>query len=79
MRENTQECIKNCLNTTLDTHLMYRDFGLNVVDSATFSLRKDVLVQLSTYYPNVALNNVQIISNPLNGTFNYNIEIKNEV
>ena len=60
MRENTLECIGNCLRVLQKSHVMYRGYGLDEVDGALSPTRRNVLVQLSTYYPDVSLNNLTI-------------------
>ena len=49
MRENTLECIGNCLKVLQKSHVMYRNYGLDEVDGALSPTRRNVLVQLSTY------------------------------
>ena len=76
MFENTQNCIENCLKTSLGSHVLYRGLGLNVVDNTNPPLRRDVLIQLSTFYPDVTMNNINITQVNNNGNFEYNIDIK---
>ena len=76
MKESIAHCIANCLRTQQGSHVLYRTFGLNVVDGANAPVRRDVLVQLSTYYPEVTLNNVTITKVESNGTFNYDVDVK---
>ena len=76
MFENTQNCIANCLKTSLGSHVLYRGFGLNTVDVTNPPLRRDVLIQLSTYYPDVTMNNINITQVNNNGNFEYIIDIK---
>lgn len=71
MKESVSEQIANCLRTQQGTHVLYRGFGLNVVDTTNPPMRRDILVQLSTYYPDVTLNNVQITQVNNNGNFEY--------
>ena len=76
MKESISHGIANCLRTQQGSHVLYRTFGLNVVDGANAPVRRDILVQLSTYYPEVTLNNVTITKVESNGTFNYDIDVK---
>ena len=76
MKESISHCIANCLRTQQGSHVLYRTFGLNVVDGTSVPMRRDVLVQLSTYYPEVTLNNVTITKVESNGTFNYDVDVK---
>lgn len=75
MRESTAQCIRNCFNIELGTHPMYRNFGLNVVDAANAPVQRDVLVQLSTYYPEVSLSDLRITKVNGAGQFEYQINI----
>ena len=54
--------------------MLYRGFGLSVVDEANAPMRRDILIQLSTYYPDATLNNVSITRAETNGHFEYKIE-----
>lgn len=74
MKEDTARCIANCLATNRGSHVLYRGFGLSVVDEANPPMRRDILIQLSTYYPDATLNNVSIIRAETNGHFEYKIE-----
>ena len=75
MKESTAECIANCLRIQKGTHVLYRSFGLNVIDSTNVPIPKDVLVQISTYYPEVNLNNVTTKRTDINGHFEYLVEV----
>ena len=74
MKEDTAHCIANCLATNRGSHVLYRGFGLSVVDEANAPMRRDVLIQLSTYYPDATLNNVSITRAETNGHFECKIE-----
>ena len=76
MFESTPQCIANCLKTQQGSHVLYRTFGLNVVDATNPPLRRDILVQLSTFYPDVTMNNLQITQVNNNGNFYYTVDIK---
>ena len=76
MKENTAYCIANCLATNKGSHVFYRGFGLNVIDSTNAPMRRDVLVQLSTYYPDVTLNDITITRVESNGRFEYKVDTK---
>lgn len=76
MFENTAHCIANCLRTSQRSHALYRSFGIEPIDGTNIPMRRDVLIQLSTYYPDVALNDVQITKATGEGHFDYNISIK---
>lgn len=76
MLESTAQCITNCLKTQLCSHVLYRGFGLNTVDQSNPSLRRDVLIQLSTYYPDVTMNDISIIQTSSNGNFYYTVDVK---
>ena len=76
MLESTAQCITNCLKTQLGSHVLYRGFGLNTVDQNNPSLRRDVLIQLSTYYPDITMNDISIIQTSSNGNFYYTVDIK---
>lgn len=78
MKESKAECIANCLRTSLGSHVLYRSFGLEPVDGVNVPMRKDILVQLSTYYPDVTLNDVTVTRVDLNGQFDYNVDVKGE-
>ena len=75
MRENTLECIGNCLRTLTRSHVLYRNYGLDEVDGALSPTRRNVLVQLSTYYPDVSLNNLTITKFNEKGQKYYTVEI----
>lgn len=76
MKESVSEQIANCLKTQAGTHVLYRGFGLNVVDSTNPPMRRDILIQLSTYYPDVTLSDVQITQVNSNGNFEYIVETR---
>lgn len=76
MKESVSEQIANCLRTQAGTHVLYRGFGLSVVDSTNPPMRRDILIQLSTYYPDVTLNDVQITQVNNNGNFEYIVETR---
>lgn len=76
MKEDVSHQIANCLKTQQGTHVLYRGFGLNVVDATNPPMRRDILVQLSTYYPDVTLNNVSITQVESNGNFEYIVETR---
>ena len=54
---------------------MYRNYGLDEVDGALSPTRRNVLVQLSTYYPEVSLNNLTITEFNEKGQKYYTVEI----
>ena len=74
MKEDTVHCIANCLATNKGSHVLYRGFGLSVTDEANAPMRRDILIQLSTYYPDATLDNVSIIRAETNGHFEYKID-----
>lgn len=76
MRENTAQCIANCLRTSQGSHVMYRTFGLEVVDGTNVPMRRDILIQLSTYYPDVSLNNVTVSKADIDGRFEYTVDVR---
>lgn len=76
MKESVSEQIANCLRAQAGTHVLYRGFGLSVVDSTNPPMRRDILIQLSTYYPDVTLNDVQITQVNNNGNFEYIVETR---
>ena len=76
MFESTGQCIANCLKTQLGSHVLYRGFGLNTVDATNPPMRRDILIQLSTYYPDVTMNNLEVTQVNNNGNFEYIIDIK---
>lgn len=76
MFESTGQCIANCLKTQQGTHVLYRGFGLNAVDASNPPMRRDILIQLSTYYPDVTLNSVQITKVDGSGNFEYLVETR---
>ena len=76
MFESTPQCIANCLMTQQGSHVLYRDIGLNAVDATNPPMRRDILVQLSTFYPDVTMNDLQITQVNHNGNFEYIIDIK---
>ena len=76
MKEDVSHQIANCLKTQQGTHVLYRGFGLNTVDTTNPPLRRDILIQLSTYYPDVTMNNLEITQVNNNGIFNYTVDIK---
>ena len=75
MRENTLECIGNCLRVLQKSHVMYRNYGLDEVDGALSPTRRNVLVQLSTYYPDVALSALTSTEFNEQGQKYYTVEI----
>ena len=76
MFERTPQCIANCLKTQLSSHVLYRGFGLNTVDTTNPPMRRDILVQLSTYYPDIVLSDVTITQVNNNGNFEYIVETR---
>lgn len=76
MLENQAQCIANCLKTQLGSHVLYRGFGLDVVDNTNPPMRRDILIQLSTYYPDVTLSNIAITRADINGNFEYLVETR---
>lgn len=76
MKESVSEQIANCLKTQQGTHVLYRGFGLNVVDTTNPPMRRDILIQLSTYYPDVTLSNTSITQVNSNGNFEYIVETR---
>lgn len=76
MRESVAEQIANCLRTQQGTHVLYRAFGLDVIDGTNVPMRRDILVQLSTFYPDVRLTNVQINRVESDGNFDYTVDIR---
>lgn len=78
MFEKTSQCISNCFNTLKGSHVFYRSFGLNDVDAANMPMRRNILIQLSTYYPDVKLNDVTLNAAEINGHFSYNVNINGE-
>ena len=76
MKEDTAHCIANCLATNKGSHVLYRGFGLNVIDGTNVPMRRDVLIQLSTYYPDVTLNDVTVTRVETNGHFEYKVDTK---
>lgn len=77
MFESTSQCITTCMNTQQGSHALYRGFGLSVVDSTNPPMRRDILIQLSTFYPDVTMNNVEIIKTNSNGSFYYTVDLHN--
>ena len=75
MKEDTAQCISACLNTSKGSHVFYRNFGLTCVDDTNVPMRKDILIQLSTYYPEVTLNGVTITQADSNGHFSYIVDV----
>lgn len=76
MFESTGQCIANCLMTQQGSHVLYRGFGLNVVDASNPPLRRDILIQLSTFYPDVTMNDLQITQVNNSGSFEYIVETR---
>lgn len=76
MKESTAQCIANCLRTSQGSHVLYRTFGLEVVDGMNVPMRRDILIQLSTYYPEVTLNNVTVSKADIDGKFEYTVDVR---
>ena len=76
MKETTAQCIANCLRTSQGSHVLYRTFGLEVVDGMNVPMRRDILIQLSTYYPEVSLNNVTVSKADIDGKFEYTVDVR---
>ena len=76
MKEDTAHCIANCLATNKGSHVLYSDFGLNVIDGTNVPMRRDILIQLSTYYPDVTLDDITVTRTENNGHFEYKIDTK---
>lgn len=76
MKESKAQCIANCFRTTKGSHVLYRTFGLEAVDDVGVPMRKDILIQLSTYYPDVTLNDVTVTRAEADGQFEYIVDIK---
>lgn len=76
MKEDTAQCIANCLATNKGSHIFYRGFGLNVIDGTNVPMRRDILIQLSAYYPDVTLNNITVTRIENNGHFEYKVDTK---
>lgn len=77
MFESTAQCITNCLKTQEGSHVLYRGFGLDVVDNTNPPLRRDILIQLSTFYPDVTMNDISIVQTNFNGSFYYTVDLHN--
>lgn len=77
MFESTARCIASCLKTQEGSHVLYRGVGLNTVDVPNPPLRRDILIQLSTYYPDVSMNDLGIIRTSSNGNFYYTVDLHN--
>ena len=54
--------------------ILFRTPRLSVVDEANAPMRRDILIQLSTYYPDATLNSVSITRAETNGHFEYKVE-----
>lgn len=78
MFEKTSQCIANCFNTLNGTHVLYRSYGLNEVDAANMPIRRDIVVQLSTYYPQINLSELTLTYGDLAGKLYYTVTIKGE-
>lgn len=78
MFESTDQCISNCLQTDLGSHVMYRSFGLNEVDKPNAPVKRDVIVQLSTYYPDVTLNSIECTEVNGKGMWVYNADVNGQ-
>lgn len=78
MFEKTSQCITNCFNTLLGSHVFYRSYGLNEVDAANMPVRRNLVIQLSTYYPQVNLGDLTLNYKDLNGHVSYTVSIKGE-
>ena len=76
MKKSTAQCIANCLRTSQGSHVLYRTFGLEVVDGMNVPMRRDILIQLSTYYPEVSLNNVTVSKADIDGKFEYTVDVR---
>lgn len=76
MKESTAQCIANCLRASKGSHVLYRTFGLEVVDGMNVPMRRDILIQLSTYYPEVSLNNVTVSKADIDGKFEYTVDVR---
>ena len=50
---NTVDCIINCMNCAQGEHMLFRGFGLNVVDRVGALRRSDISEQLRKYYPDI--------------------------
>lgn len=78
MLENSSQAIANCFNMQQGTHVLYRDFGLNVIDENNPPLRRDCQLQIATYFPTVTLSmvsNISINSELQQGQFKYNVSL----
>lgn len=76
MREDVSHQLANCLKTQQGSYVFYRGYGLSVVDATNPPIRRDILVQLSTYYPEITLSDVTISKVESNGSFEYIVETR---
>ncbi len=71
MRENTGQCIVNCLKCRRGSHILFRKFGLNVTDLPCKLRREKIQEQVSMFYPDVT-----DVSITQKGENNYDVNIK---
>lgn len=76
MFENTLQSINNCFMMQKGTYVLYRDFGLNVLDDSNPPLRRDIQEQISIYYPEVNLSNLTLNTIHYNGHSYYSVMFK---
>ena len=76
MFESKAECIANCLQTNIKTYVLAREFGVNSTDFPAVNPRREIQIQLATFYPDVSINSVTISSADSSGNFEYNIIIE---
>lgn len=63
MFESKAQSIGICTQTTAGTYALYRSFGCNATDEPLPPMRRYVVEQLASFYPDVKLNQVQITLN----------------
>lgn len=71
MRENTGQCIVNCLKCRRGNHPLFRNFGLNVTDLPYKLRRGQIQEQISMFYPDVT-----DVSITQKGENSYDVNIK---
>lgn len=78
MFETKAQAINNCLQIVKCSTPMSRDFGLVAVDNpASSTIRREITLQLATYYPEVMLNALTVSADG-SGHFVYNISVVGE-
>lgn len=74
MLESKAQAVGVCTQTTQGTHVLYRGFGCNRVDDAMPPMKRYILEQLSSFYPDIKLSQISVYVNE-RGEYQFKVDI----